>query len=38
MSHEIAYGRWTRVAPEVVALQNAPLAWEQRLWLSLIHI
>jgi hypothetical protein len=37
IEHEIDVGRWTRVAPTVVALQNAPLVWEQRLWLGVLH-
>lgn len=35
--HEIEFGRWTQVAPEVIALQNAELVWEQRLWLGVLH-
>lgn len=37
VAHEIEYGRWTAVAPEVVALQNAPLSGEQMLWLGVLH-
>src|SRR6478609_5260562 len=37
VEHEILTGRWTRVAPSVVALQNAPLTYEQRLWLGVLH-
>jgi hypothetical protein len=37
VEHEINIGRWTRVAPTVVALQNAPLVHEQRLWLGVLH-
>lgn len=37
IAHETAIGRWTIVAPEVVALQNAPLTWEQMLWLGVLH-
>lgn len=38
VDHEIAENRWTQVAPEVVALQNAPLTYEQRLWLGVLHV
>lgn len=34
---EIALGRWTRVAPRVVALQNAPLTRDQALWVGVLH-
>jgi hypothetical protein len=37
VAHEITFGRWTVVAPEVVALQNAPLTPEQMLWLGVLH-
>lgn len=37
LQHEIAAGRWHQVAPEVIALQNAPLVYEQRLWLGVLH-
>jgi hypothetical protein len=37
IEHEIDVGRWTRVAPSVVALQNAPLIHAQRLWLGVLH-
>lgn len=37
IDHEIAVGRWSRVAPTVVALQNAPLVREQKLWLGVLH-
>lgn len=37
VNHEIAVGRWQQVAPEVIALQNAPLTYEQRLWLGVLH-
>ena len=35
--HEIDYGRWQMAAPNVVALQNAPLVEEQRLWVGVLH-
>lgn len=37
IEHEIAFGRWHRAAPGVVALQNAPLTDDQRLWLGVLH-
>lgn len=37
VEHEISYGRWHRAAPNVVALQNAPLTYDQRLWLGVLH-
>jgi len=37
ISHEIDYGRWTEVAPSVVAMQNAPLTRDQRIWLGFLH-
>lgn len=37
IDHEVSIGRWSRVAPTVVALQNAPLVREQRLWLGVLH-
>lgn len=37
VEHEIAQGRWQRVAAEFFALQNAPLTYQQRLWLGVLH-
>jgi len=37
IAHEIEFGRWRLAAPNVVALQNAPLVEEQRLWLGVLH-
>jgi hypothetical protein len=37
VAHEVAFGRWSVVAPEVVALQNAPLTREQMMWLGVLH-
>jgi uncharacterized protein (DUF2384 family) len=37
IAHEIGFGRWQLVAPNVVALQNAPLVGDQRLWLGVLH-
>lgn len=37
VEHEIGMGRWTLPAPNVVALQNAPLVRSQRLWLGVLH-
>lgn len=37
IEHEIAFGRWHNPAPGVVALQNAPLTHDQRLWLGVLH-
>lgn len=34
---ELTRGRWTGLAPTVVALQNAPLVREQMLWLGVLH-
>ena len=34
IDHEIKYGRWHAPAWGVVALQNAPLTYDQRLWLG----
>jgi hypothetical protein len=37
IDHEIRYGRWHAPASGVVALQNAPLTYDQRLWLGTLH-
>lgn len=37
IDHEIAVGRWSDVAPRVVAMQNGPLGAGQRLWLGTLH-
>jgi hypothetical protein len=37
VDHEIKYGRWHAPAWGVVALQNAPLTYDQRLWLGVLH-
>ncbi len=37
IEHEIHVGRWSAVAPRVVALQNAPLTREQTRWLGVLH-
>ena len=37
IDHEIRYGRWHAPAWGVVALQNAPLTYDQRLWLGVLH-
>ena len=37
IEHEIAFGRWLGPAPGVIALQNAPLTHDQRLWLGVLH-
>ena len=37
IDHEIKYGRWHAPACGVVALQNAPLTYDQRLWLGVLH-
>jgi hypothetical protein len=37
IDHEINSGRWHAPAWGVVALQNAPLTYEQRLWLGVLH-
>jgi hypothetical protein len=37
IDHEIAFGRWHAPAWGVVALQNAPLTYDQRLWLGVLH-
>ncbi len=37
IEHEIVTGRWHAPAPTVVALQNAPLVHDQRLWLGTLH-
>jgi len=37
VGHEIRYGRWHAPAWGVVALQNAPLTYGQRLWLGVLH-
>lgn len=37
IEHEIAMDRWHQVAPEVIALQNAPLVGDQLLWLGVLH-
>ncbi len=37
VEHEIEVGRWTAVAPDVVAAQNAALTRAQRIWLGVLH-
>lgn len=37
IEHEIAVGRWSAVAPRVVAMQNGPLTDSQRLWVGVLH-
>jgi hypothetical protein len=37
IDHEIRYGRWCAPASGVVALQNAGLDYDQRLWLGVLH-
>lgn len=37
VQHEIAVGRWTVVAPGVVAAQNVPLSRQQTRWLGVLH-
>ena len=37
IGHEIKSGRWHAPAWGVVALQNAPLTYDQRLWLGVLH-
>jgi hypothetical protein len=37
IEHEIAFGRWHAPSPGVIALQNAPLTHDQRLWLGVLH-
>lgn len=37
IAHEIEFGRWHAPAPGVVALQNASLNPDQRLWLGVLH-
>lgn len=37
IEHEVDVRRWTLVAPNVVALQNAPLTRPQRMWLGVLH-
>lgn len=37
IEHEVRVGRWTAVAPRVVAMQNGPLDREQLLWLGVLH-
>jgi hypothetical protein len=37
IDHEVRYGRWQAPAWGVVALQNAPLTYDQRLWLGVLH-
>jgi hypothetical protein len=37
IAHEIDTGRWHLLAPNVIALQNAPVVGEQRLWLGVLH-
>lgn len=37
IDHEITYGRWHAPAWGVVAMQNAPLTHDQRLWLGVLH-
>ena len=37
IDHEIKYGRWHTPSWGVVALQNATLSYDQRLWLGVLH-
>lgn len=37
IDHEIRYGRWHAPVSGVVALQNADLSYDQRLWLGVLH-
>jgi very-short-patch-repair endonuclease len=37
IEHEVEVGRWSAVAPRVVALQNAPLRRDQACWLGVLH-
>lgn len=37
VEHEIDYGRWQLVAPEVVVMHNGPLTYDQRLWVGVLH-
>jgi len=37
VEHEIDVGRWSVVAPDVVATQNAALTRPQRMWLGVLH-
>jgi hypothetical protein len=37
IEHEIRYGRWHAPTWGVVAMQNAPLSYDQRLWLGVLH-
>lgn len=37
IEHELRVGRWTAVAPRVVALQNATLTRDQLGWLGVLH-
>jgi hypothetical protein len=37
IDHELSYGRWHAPAWGIVALQNAPLTYDQRLWLGVLH-
>ena len=37
VDHEINVGRWQAPAWGVVAMQNAPLTYDQRLWLGVLH-
>lgn len=37
INHEITADRWHLAAPNVIALQNAPLVHDQRLWLGILH-
>ena len=37
IDHEIRYDRWHAPTTGVVALQNAPLTHDQRLWLGVLH-
>jgi hypothetical protein len=37
VDHEVRYGRWHAPARGVLALQNAPLSPDQRLWLGVLH-
>lgn len=37
VAHEIEFGRWHAVAPNVIALQNAPVTTDQLRWLGVLH-
>jgi hypothetical protein len=37
VQHELDVGRWVRLAPDVLLLQNGPATYDQLLWIGVLH-